>query len=149
MVVRGFALIAGLAYLALGILGFVPPLLVRGLPALGPFEGFLFGIFAVNWIESLIHLATGVAGVLAFRSYTSSQRFYGIIGIVYLVIFILGIVPGRVSSIAIAWIRYVVPLNFGDNILHLVTFVLAFALYFAAKRVTRGYHAGGAAAQPT
>lgn len=148
--VRGFALIAGLVYLALGILGFVPPLLLDVLsPALGPFKGFLFGVFAVNWIENLIHLATGIAGILASRSLASSRRFYGVIGIVYLVIFILGIIPGRVSSVAIAWVRFLIPLNLGDNILHLVTFVLALALYFAARRATRRRYAGRAAGQPT
>jgi hypothetical protein len=149
VIVRAFALLVGVVYAALGVLGFIPPLLLGGLsPALGPFDGFLFGVFAVNWIHNLVHLATGIAGILAFRSSGASLQFFRIIGFAYLVIFILGVMPGRVSSIAISWIRYVLPLNFGDNILHLATFVLAFVLYFAARRVTRRHRAGAAAGQP-
>lgn len=148
MILRVFALLAGLVYLLIGVLGFVPPLLQPELPAIGPFEGFLFGVFAVNWVHSLIHIVTGLAGIPAFRSFGGSLQFFRIMGYAYLIIFILGIIPGRVSSMGVAWIRHAVPLNFGDNILHLVTFVLAFTLYFAAKRVTRRQHAVGAAGQP-
>ena len=54
------------------IAGFVPfpPLLVGELPTqiIGPFDGLLLGLFAVNWLHSLTHLAIGAVGLAVYRS---------------------------------------------------------------------------------
>ena len=58
--VQRFAQVLGAVYLLVGIVGFVPPLLVGSVPgAFGPFTGFLLGVFAVNWFHSLAHYRSG------------------------------------------------------------------------------------------
>ena len=74
-----FAQIFGAVYLLVGILGFIPPLIpgqIQGL--LGPFEplsGFLLGLFAVNWLHSVAHLAIGAAGLASYRSHTAARSY--------------------------------------------------------------------------
>lgn len=52
-----YALLVGLALLPLGILGFIPPL-TRG--------GVLLGILRVTPFTSMLHLVTGIAGLVAY-----------------------------------------------------------------------------------
>ena len=64
-----FAQVFGAIYLLVGILGFIPPLFL-GMTATGwgPFGGYLLGLFAVNWLHSIAHLAIGVGGLVTFRN---------------------------------------------------------------------------------
>ncbi len=68
-IVQRFAQVFGITYLLVGILGFVPPLLLgEGLAGVvGPFAGLMLGLFAVNWFHSLAHLLIGAAGLAAYR----------------------------------------------------------------------------------
>jgi hypothetical protein len=63
LLAQRFAQVFGLIYLTVGIAGFipVPPLLVGELPSpiIGLFDGFLLGLFAVNWFHSLTHSQLG------------------------------------------------------------------------------------------
>ena len=80
--VQRFAQVLGAVYLLVGIVGFVPPLLVGSVPgALGPFTGFLLGLFAVNWFHSLAHLAIGAAGLAVHRSFSGSKAYALALGI--------------------------------------------------------------------
>ena len=67
-----FAQVFGLVYVVVGVAGFIPvaPLLVGSLapPIIGPFDGYLLGLFAVNWFHSLTHLAIGGIGLAVYRS---------------------------------------------------------------------------------
>jgi hypothetical protein len=58
-----FAQVFGGIYLLVGILGFIPPLLIFGLPGGGPFAGYLIGLFVVNWLHNLAHILIGVGGL--------------------------------------------------------------------------------------
>ena len=73
-----FAQVFGAIYLLVGILGFVPvvPLLVPAeLGVIGPLEGFQLGLFAVNWLHSLTHLAIGAAGLALYRSRAGARSY--------------------------------------------------------------------------
>ena len=64
---RNFALWLGIAYLGAGILGFVPAAL-RPMPetnalAVTAFSGYLLGLFPVNLLHTLVHVAAGAWGV--------------------------------------------------------------------------------------
>lgn len=66
-----FAQIFRAIYLLVAILEFlpIPPILVPAdLPVIGALEGFVLGLFAVNWLHSLVHLAIGAAGLASYRS---------------------------------------------------------------------------------
>jgi hypothetical protein len=68
-----FALFIGFAYLSLGLLGLVPGTLEPP-PADAPeitvttLHGYLFGVFAVNVLHSIVHAAIGAVGLFTWRS---------------------------------------------------------------------------------
>lgn len=80
MTTRYFALIIGIVYVLVGILGFFPGL-IHPPEALDPnlvvetYYGRLLGIFPINILHNLVHLAVGVWGVAAYRSYDGSRNF--------------------------------------------------------------------------
>ena len=127
--VQRFAQVLGAVYLLVGIVGFVPPLLVGSVPgALGPFTGFLLGLFAVNWFHSLAHLAIGAAGLAVHRSFSGSKAYALVLGIAYGALFLLGILSGEVATLG-----GLLPLNGLDDVLHVLTALVAFTAYFTAR----------------
>jgi hypothetical protein len=127
--VQRFAQVLGAVYLLVGIVGFVPPLLVGSVPgALGPFTGFLLGLFAVNWFHSLAHLAIGAAGLAVHRSFSGSKAYALALGIAYGALFLLGILSGEMVTLG-----GLLPLNGVDDVLHVLTALVAFTAYFTAR----------------
>ena len=138
--VQRFAQVFGAVYLLVGILGFVPPLLMGSPPGvIGPFSGLLLGLFAVNWFHSLAHLAIGAAGLAVHRSFSASRAYALGIGVAYAALLLLGILSASVATLG-----GLLPLNGLDNVLHAVTAFAALAIYFTARLP----EAERAAAQP-
>ncbi len=104
-----FALVAGVAYLLLGILGLI----------LAPGDGDeLFGVFRVNLAHNLLHLVTGgVFVVVGTPSHERGKLVNLWIGIPYAAIAVLGIANVVVNDLLEA--------NVTDDYLHLSTAVLA------------------------
>jgi hypothetical protein len=124
-----FAQVFGIVYLLVGIVGFIPPLLTGTLQGvMGPFAGLLLGLFAVNWFHNVAHLAIGAAGLAVYRNHAASRTYALVIGIAYLVLFLLGILTGSVATLG-----GLLPLNGADDILHIATALLAFLAYFASR----------------
>lgn len=128
--VRLLALVLGIVYTLVGVMGFVPTFL-RGAQNLtdvqGPLKGNLLGIFAVNWLHSATHLLIGLAGLVAYRSYAASKSYALVVGIAYALLFLLGLISGTVGTLG----GYL-PLNGADDILHIATAALLLFAYFAA-----------------
>jgi uncharacterized membrane protein YtjA (UPF0391 family) len=81
--VRIITIVYGIVFLVAGILGFI----------LNPTGGLLLGILAVNLPHNLIHTAVGVLGLAA--AYTGRSRLYcQALGIFYLLLFVLSLIPG-------------------------------------------------------
>lgn len=81
---KGFAIVFGIVFLALGIAGFIP--------ALCP-NGMLFGIFAVDAMHNIVHIATGLAAIgFGMAGAGPARMFFRIFGVVYGLIAILGFV---------------------------------------------------------
>ncbi len=117
--VKTWAYIFGFVFLAIGILGFVPAAI---------HDGKLLGIFAVNHMHNMIHLFTGVAGILAgFADSYWPALFLRIFGIVYLLVAAMGFYSGD------AMLMGMIANNFADTILHLVTGAAALYLGFCWK----------------
>jgi hypothetical protein len=124
-----FAQVFGIIYVVVGIAGFIPPLLVGSVPgAMGPFAGFLLGLFAVNWFHNIAHLAIGAVGVAVYRSHPASQAYALALGVAYAVLFLLGIFSGSVATLG-----GLLPLNALDDVLHAATALVAFGAYFASR----------------
>ncbi|MEP0902575.1 DUF4383 domain-containing protein [Leptolyngbya subtilissima] len=96
-----FALIIGIFYLTIGILGFIPALVSQSgamppsIEKLGVVSGFgyLMGLFPINTPHNIIHLVTGLLGIVASIALDSSRLFSGQLGIYYTTLAVLGLVP--------------------------------------------------------
>jgi len=122
-----FAQVFGIIYLVVGVLGFIPvaPFLVGALPnVIGPFNGLLLGLFPVNWLHNLAHIAIGAAGLASYRSPVGARTYALTIGVLYLVLFLVGLVLPNFFGL--------LPLGGWDLILHLVTALIAFGAYFTS-----------------
>ena len=123
MATRYFALILGIFYVIVGVLGFFPPLL-QTLPTGAPhvfvdfLKGSLLGIFPVNILHTLVHLGVGIWGIVAYRSFASSRVYAKAIAIIFGVLFVMGIIPVLRTTFGL------IPLYGADVVLHLVTALL-------------------------
>lgn len=118
------ALVFGIVFLLIGIIGFIP--------ALTP-GGSILGIFMVNGIHSIVHLLFGVLGVAAALTGTS-VLYNRAGGVIYLLIGVLGFIPPLVPG---GMLLGLVMINLADNFLHLVIGVILAYVGFAlpARRV--------------
>lgn len=97
MRLRYFALVGGIFFLLLGILGLIPGLL--SLPVSAPVlkvsmgYGYLFGLFPVNLVHNLVHLAIGVWGIIAYFSKSKALLFVRSMSICLGLLAILGLIP--------------------------------------------------------
>jgi hypothetical protein len=88
----------------------------------------VLGILDVNAWHNLIHIASGVLGLLAFSAGARASRTYALaFGAVYIVVAIWGFIIGSHESIL-----GFVPVNTEDNILHLILGVLGLGAYAAS-----------------
>lgn len=97
MATRYFALIAGILFSIIGLMGFVPNFLAApaAAPQLGVTEGYgyLLGLFPVNVVHNLAHLALGVWGVAAFSRFDRARTFARASTIIYAILAVLGLFP--------------------------------------------------------
>lgn len=97
-VTRYFTLLAGVAFLAAGIGGFIPfftPPAPADAPHLSIHEnyGLLLGLFPVNIVHNIFHFGVGVFGLFSFRTYAPARRFCKFLGITLGVLTVMGMIP--------------------------------------------------------
>ena len=96
--IRTFALVFGIIYLLVGILGFIPGLNQHhaDLPpiAVDSFYGRLMGLFPVNILHNIVHILIGTWGILSSRSVPAARLFGKGLAILYGLLAIMGLVPG-------------------------------------------------------
>jgi hypothetical protein len=123
--VQKAALAVGAVFLAVGLLGFIPGITSNydQLTFAGHHsDAALLGIFEVSVLHNLVHLAFGVAGVVLARTFNSARSYLIGGGVVYLLLFLYGLVIDHDSS------ANFVPVNDADNWLHLGLAVAMIAL---------------------
>lgn len=130
MKTRTFALVLGLAFLAAGILGFVPRLVVMppDQPALKVeiAHGLLFGLFPVNAVHNAVHLLFGIWGVVVWRDFAASRTYARSVAVIYAVLAVAGLIPGLNTLFGL------VPLHGHDVWLHAVIALASAYFGFAA-----------------
>ena len=104
------AMLVGIVFLLVGILGFIPGITSD---APGDFAGDnsnaeLLGIFQTSILHNIVHLLFGLAGLALARTWDGARTYLIGGGIVYLALWILGLVGGA------NW----VPTNTADDWLH-------------------------------
>lgn len=124
MQTRYFALIAGLVYVLVGIAGFAPAFRTApeaAAPALAVETGYgrLFGLFPINVVHNLVHLAIGIWGLAAYASFPAARVFARGLAWIFGALTVMGFIPGLNTLFGLA------PL-FGHNIwLHAGTALVA------------------------
>ncbi len=119
-----FALIVGIAYLGLGVLGLIPAALVPP-PAEAPspqvslLYGYLLGLFPVNILHTALNLAIGAWGISAARGGANPLTFSRLVAMLFGALAVLGMMPGL--NTLFGWM----PLHGHDVWLHAATAVLA------------------------
>lgn len=139
MSVRTFALIIGIAYLGAALLGFVPAALTppeADDPAVRvhALHGHLLGLFPVNIVHNLVHLAIGAWGLIASRNTVHARRFSRTLAVLYGALAVFGLIPGLQTLFGL------VPLHGHDIWLHALT--AAAAAYFGFMARDSGAPAG-------
>ena len=112
------ALLVGVVFLLIGILGFIPGITSNydDLKFAGhDSDAQLLGIFDTSILHNIVHLLFGVAGIALSRTYDGARNFLIGGGVIYLALFLYGVIFGADEGGA-NWI----PVNWADNILHLV-----------------------------
>jgi len=120
---RALAAVFGAVYLLVGLVGFAIT------PGVGfaATEGKDLIVFEVNPLHNIVHVAIGLALVLASRTVRSARAVNTTIGAVYLLVGVVGLFLIGSSANIIA-------LNGADNVLHLASAVLLLAVGLAADR---------------
>ena len=131
MTTKQFAMVMGLLYLLVGLLGFFPGL-VSPPSADSPHihldtgYGYLFGLFPINIMHNLVHLGVGLWGVSAYRSMSGSVAFARGLAMFYGALTIMGFIPGLNTTFGL------IPVFGHDIWLHAVS--AAAAAYFGFVR---------------
>ncbi|HEX2145253.1 MAG TPA: DUF4383 domain-containing protein [Glycomyces sp.] len=113
---RVMAMVISAVFVLVGVLGFVPGVTTDydTMTFAGHHsDAMLFGLFAVSILHNLVHLLFGIVGFAMARSATGAIRFLIGGGVVYLVLWIYGILIDLDST------ANFVPVNGPDNWLHL------------------------------
>ena len=125
--VQKITLAFGIVYFLIGVLGFIPGITQLSDNPTGPVpgEGLLLGIFAVNVIHNIAHLALGA--ILIWGG-LSAARVFGVnraMAVVFLVLVVASVIAPVVEGVAI---------NPPDTALHLASALLTGYLGFVAAR---------------
>jgi hypothetical protein len=111
------ATLVGATFLLVGILGFIPGITTHfgDLSFAGHgSDAKLLGIFQVSVLHNIVHALFGVAGLVLARTVGGARGFLVGGGVVYLVLWLYGLVIDQSSS------ANFVPVNTADNWLHFV-----------------------------
>ena len=114
MTARLAAIVIGIVFVLVGILGFIPN------PIVGP-----TGYFVTNTLHDLIHLISGIVLLAGAFSALGSSMALKIIGVVYALIAILGF-----FAITNGMLLGLIPVNTADQWLHVVLAVVILVAAF-------------------
>ena len=115
--VQKAAAAVGAVFLLVGLLGFIPGITSNYDQlefASADSDALLLGLFQVSILHNIVHLLFGVLGLAMARSVSGARTYLVFGGIVYLVLFLYGLLVGQESA------ANFVPLNGADDVLHLL-----------------------------
>jgi Domain of unknown function (DUF4383) len=123
--------VVGAVFVLVGILGFIPGITTHwgDMTFAGHMsEAKLLGVFQVSILHNIVHLLFGVVGLAAARNAVNARRYLIVGGVIYLVLWIYGLLIDNQSS------ANFVPVNTADNWLHFVLGVGMIVLGFVLGR---------------
>lgn len=128
--VRTFALLFGIVFLAVGVLGFFmlnPAGPVHPNLTMHHYEGMLLGLFPVNLLHNVVHILFGIWGLLAYRSVGGSIGYFRAVAVIYALLTVLGLLPQTQTLFGL------VPLHGNDVWLHALLAIVAAYFGFAHR----------------
>jgi hypothetical protein len=128
--VQTVAAVVALAFLAVGILGFIPGITTHyGDMSFAGHESDsqLLGIFEVSVLHNIVHLLFGVAGLALARTPSGAGAFLIGGGAIYLVLWLYGLLIDKSSS------ANFVPLDSADDWLHFALGLVMVGAGFALR----------------
>jgi hypothetical protein len=152
MNLRTMSRVFGVVFLLVGVLGFVPGInrmhdtlhgngtdgtdggntaADHGYPPLrvgGPGHGDLLGLFHVNVLHNLVHVAFGVWGLAAARSFGAARGYFRGVGVIYALLAVMGLLPAPFNNTF-----GLIPIHGHDVWLHAVLSLAGLYLGFVAK----------------
>jgi hypothetical protein len=117
---RKAALVFGVVFVLIGILGFVPALRTNNNTDMP----LLLGLFMVGGVHNAIHLISGVGALLGSKTEKYSQLYFRVFGVVYGLVTIIGFVQKTT-------VLGIIDVNMADNFLHLAIALASLTLGFA------------------
>lgn len=123
--VQKAALVVGIVFLLVGLLGFIPGVTTNydSMSFAGhESQALLLGVFQVSILHNIVHLLFGVAGLALARSFNGAKQYLIWGGVIYLVFWLYGLFV-HVDSVA-----NFVPFNDADDWLHFALGVVMIAL---------------------
>ena len=129
--VQTFALLFGAAFVAVGILGFIPGITTHygDMSFAGHDSGAkLLGLFQVSILLNIVHILFGLAGLALARTWEGARTFLIGGGVIYLVLFLYGIITSNESG------ANFIPINTADDVLHLGLGISMIGIGFATGR---------------
>ena len=113
----------GVIFIILAVLGFIAP---GGMAmTMDPTTGMVLGVFPVNLLHNIVHLAFGVWGLVASRAWAGSKTFFTVGGIIYVVLTLVGFLSPMGFGM--------VPLGSADIWLHAVLAIAMLGIGLTAK----------------
>ena len=123
--IQRVATVSGILFVAVSLLGFLATGSMNAMMSMGGSSTMLLGLFPVNVLHNLVHLAFGVWGVWAGRNAARAIIYAFGSGAAYLVLSIVGLVTPSLLGM--------VPIGGYDVVLHLaLAVILAGAGFWAA-----------------
>ena len=115
--IQKLAWVFGIVFLAVGVLGYVPAATPGGL---------LLGLFMVDPLHNVIHIASGllVLGAVLMGNY--ARLYFQVFGVVYAVVAVVGFIQGDT-------VLGLIMTNMADHVLHLVIAAVALWAGFGMK----------------
>jgi hypothetical protein len=129
--IRTVTTVVSVVFLLVGIAGFIPGITTHygDLSFAGHDSGAkLLGVFQVSILHNIVHLLYGVVGLIMARTVGAARAYLIGGGVVYLVLWIYGLVTDKMSS------ANFVPINRPDDWLHFVLGVAMIGLGVALGR---------------
>jgi hypothetical protein len=113
----------GVIFILVAVLGFISP---GGLVmTMDPTTGMVLGVFPVNLLHNIVHLAFGAWGLVAARTWSGSKTFFTAGGIIYALLTVVGFLSPMGFGM--------VPLGGADIWLHAVLAIAMLGIGFTAK----------------
>ena len=125
------ALLFGVVFLGVGVLGFIPGVTTN----LGDIKfagndspSELLGIFQVSILHNIVHLLFGIAGLALSRTTANAKMYLLYSGVIYVALVVYGVLVDRSGEDA-----NFIPVNTADDVLHFVLAVGLLGSWFISK----------------